>query len=267
MKRIRINVSRCIIDIVLIASVITGIYSLENFLSIPQQAITSNQQILIDNIQNSIHSVVQIKNFSVGCQGSGVAWTEDIICTARHVVEGGTDFEITLNDGTKIRATKVILSKEYDIGFIKIDDLDPNYAVLKPVKFGSVRDIVLGQQVYAIGSPYGEVNLNNVTLGIVSGLNRNQDSIDFYTGKNYGWSVAFMTDAAGHSGNSGCPVFSSDGVVRGILVGGFSPVLIIAMPTDLFMNDLEIIEMMFAQDRYEFEEELTQPINNYHNEM
>ena len=49
-------------------------------------------------------------------------------------------------------------------------------------------------------------------------------------------------------------MFTADGMVRGILVGGFSPVLISVMPCDLFMADLPFIVMMFAQDRYEREE-------------
>ena len=60
--------------------------------------------------------------------------------------------------------------------------------------------------------------------------------------------------SAGHPGNSGCPVFTMDGTVRGVLVGGFSPVLISVMPVDLFMADLDSIRLMFAQDRYEREE-------------
>lgn len=206
------------------------------------------QNIFVDSIQKTIGSVVQIKNLSQGWQGSGVAWTEDIIVTARHVVEGGTDFEIILNDGIEIRVVKAISSKKYDIGFIKLDE-----KILKPAKFGTVKETVLGQQIYVIGSPWGEVNFNSVTLGIVSGLNRNQDAIDPWTGKPYGWEIAFTTDSAGHPGNSGCPVFTMDGVVRGILVGGYSPVLIICMPVDLFINDLEAIQMMFEQQKFYLE--------------
>jgi hypothetical protein len=66
--------------------------------------------------------------------------------------------------------------------------------------------------------------------------------------------VAFTVDSAGHPGNSGCAVFSSDGVVRGILVGGFSPVLCCVMPCDLFMDDLGLIEDMFGMDRHKHEE-------------
>jgi len=209
---------------------------------------------LCDSIQNTIGSVVQIKNMTMQWQGSGVAWSEDIIVTARHVVEHGIDFEITLNDGTIVKATEAISSKKYDIGFIRLEK-----KILKPAQFGSVKETVLGQSIYVIGSPYGKLNFNSVTLGIVSGLNRDLNFIDLWTGKEYGWSIVFTTDSAGHPGNSGCPVFTLDGKVRGILVGGFSPVLIVCMPVDIFIDKLEVIEMMFEQQK--FQEEL--PIVNY----
>jgi hypothetical protein len=59
-------------------------------------------------------------------------------------------------------------------------------------------------------------------------------------------------------------VFTTDGVVRGILVGGLSPVLISVMPCDLFVEDLPVIALMFAQDRYE-REEATMIYDPYYN--
>lgn len=197
------------------------------------------------SIERTINSVVHITNETQRWQGSGVVVTEDIIMTARHVVENGVDFTITLNNGYKIKATRAISSKKHDLGFIKLDEL-----ILSPVEFGSIEDCKLGQSVYVIGSPYGKLNFNNVTLGIVSGLNRDCDEF----GEDYGWSIAFTTDSAGHPGNSGCPVFTMDGVVRGILVGGHSPVLVYCIPVDLVLEDIDLIEMMFLQNKYEFEE-------------
>lgn len=227
------------------------------------------QNNFINSIQNTIDSVVHIRNITRGWQGSGVAWSKDIIITARHVIEGGANFEITLNNGIRIKAVKAISSEKYDVGFIKLDKFDPNYIKLKPAKFGSVKETVLGQSLYVIGSPYGKLNFNSITLGIVSGLSRNFDSLNYYDYYNtdYGWSVAFTTDSAGHPGNSGCPVFTMDGKVRGILVGGFSPVLIIVMPVDLFMNKLATIEMMFSQNEFYLEKEIHSSDYNYHSGM
>jgi len=234
-----------ILIIICICLVITNISVFKNRLSIDAN---NSQYTLVRAIDETIDSVVQIKNISRGWQGSGVAWSEDIIVTARHVVEGGMDFEITLNNGTIIKAVEAISSKKYDIGFIKL-----NKKVLKPAQFASVKETVLGQAVYVIGSPYGKINFNSVTLGIVSGLNRNFNFVD-YSGVDYGWGISFTTDSAGYPGNSGCPVFTKDKMVRGILVGGFADNLIICVPSDIFIDKLEVIEMMFEQQK--FQEEL-----------
>jgi len=202
-----------------------------------------------DTVAKTIGSVVHIYNNTGGWQGSGVAIAPDLIVTARHVVEDGVDFTITDNNGVEVKATRAASSKKYDVGFIKLDD--PN---LIPAEFGSIENCKLGQQVYAVGSPYGKINFNSVSLGIISGLDRNWDELNSYTGEKYGWEIAFTTDSAGHPGSSGCPIFTMDGKVRGILVGGFSPVLISVMPCDLFLSNIKEINQMFLMDEYQKEE-------------
>ena len=109
-----------------------------------------------NRIQEVLPSVVHIR-----CdrwQGSGVAISEDIVVTARHVVDG-VDYTITLNDGAVVKGIQAITHKDYDIGFIKVDR-----PALAPAKFGSTKGCILGQPVFIIGSPYGKINFNNVTL-------------------------------------------------------------------------------------------------------
>lgn len=198
-----------------------------------------------NKIQEVLPSAVHIM---CSCwQGSGVAISEDIVVTARHVVDG-LDYTITLNDGTVVKGIQAITHKDYDIGFIKVDK-----AILKSAKFGSIKDCVLGQPVFIIGSPFGKINFNSVTLGIISGLDRDWDSLSNY-GEPYGWEVAFTSDAGAHPGNSGGPIFTMDGIVRGLLVGGYSPVLNCSMPCDLFLGDIEVIKLMFAFNKYKVEE-------------
>ena len=204
--------------------------------------------ILEDSVQQVIGSVVHIVNETQDLQGSGFILTPDIVVTARHVAEWGDSFVVTLNDGTKIRSHRALTSKKYDVGFLQLEKA----VYTTGVKLGSIADCRLGQQVFAIGSPFGEVNFNSMTLGVISSLKRELEKYD--CPKDMGWSVTFQTDAAGHPGNSGCPVFTTDGVVRGILVGGFSNALIYCVPVDLFMGDLETIKALFAQDKYQFEE-------------
>ncbi len=210
-----------------------------------------------DQVQTSLKGVVHIA--APQWQGSGFVVGLRLIVTARHCVEGVEDFLITTHDGHQVRATRAISDKEHDVAFIWVDDLAcvtgergtvEHDVVLNPLDLGFIKDCVLGQSVYVIGSPYGKVNFNSLTTGIISGVGVDWSEV----GDDYGWEVAFTIDSAGHPGNSGCPVFTTDGIVRGILVGGFSPVLISVMPCDLFMADLESIRLMFAQDRYEREE-------------
>lgn len=230
-----------------------------------------------DTVQQTKVSVVHIQ--CPQWQGSGFVVTPNIIATARHVNKGVINFTITTHDGHKLKADRAISSKDYDISFIYIDDLTcvlekeaelecnkvKHKVELVPVKLDSIKGCLLGQSIYVIGSPYGKMNFNAVSLGIISGLGRNWDMINPYTGEGYGWSIAFTVDSAGHPGNSGCPVFTMDGKVRGILVGGFSPVLISVMPSDLFIGELKTIELMFIMDKWGREEHIPHtPYYNYH---
>jgi len=206
-----------------------------------------------NRVQEVLPSVVHI--MCDRWQGSGVAITEDIVVTARHVIDG-LNYTITLNDGSKVRGVQAITHKDYDVGFIKVSD--PN---LTPAKFGSIENCVLGQPVFIIGSPYGKINFNSVTLGIISGLDRDWEKLS--RGEPYGWKVAFTSDSGAHPGNSGGPVFTMDGVVRGLLVGGYSPVLNCSMPSDLFLGDIKNIKLMFSFNKYKVEQEKSAHYNAY----
>jgi len=234
----------------------------QRYLDYRSVPVVQKQISLPDRIEQVSDSVVHIVNETQGWQGSGVVVSPDVIMTARHVVEGGEEFTVTLSDDSKLTAVQAISSKKYDLGFIKL-----NEPVLKPARLGSVKECRLGQQVFVIGSPYGKLNFNTVTLGIVSGLNRNFDEwVVKYGYPKYGWSVTFTTDAAGHPGNSGCPIFTMDGRVRGILVGGFSPVLVYCVPVDLVVRDLPLISAMFAMDMYYSEEAKEESWDGYNQE-
>jgi S1-C subfamily serine protease len=224
---------------------------------------------LSDVVEESTKGVVHLQ--CPRWQGSGFVVAPRLIATARHCVEGVTEFVITTHDGHKLRASRAMSSKGHDYAFVYIDDLtcingeheeditckETEHKVkLHPSKLGSIKKCRLGQQVFVLGSPYGKINFNALSLGVVSGLNRNWDH-DGPDGR--GWSIAFTVDSAGHPGNSGGPVFTADGIVRGILVGGFSPVLISVMPCDLFMEDIVEVVKLFKTDKYRREEKVDNP--------
>lgn len=237
------------VSVILVALSLIGLFAF-GVLTIPKMVNIAAESGLETLIEKVLPSVVHVQNDTMGWQGSGVAITKDIILTARHVTEHGTCFTITLNDGTTIQATQAISSKKYYMGFIKLDK-----PILTPAKFTSMDDCKLGTTVFVIGSPYGKIHFNSVTLGIISGLERDLEEFVAREGyPNSGWQITFQTDAAGHPGNSGCPVFTMDGKVRGILVAGFSPVLIHVVPAETVIQDLEQIKILFTMDDYYIEE-------------
>lgn len=199
---------------------------------------------LVDVIQRVKPGVVHI--MCPEWQGSGFIVSEHLIVTARHVVEGVEDFEITFDCGEKVNAIRAISSKNYDIGFVWVDEPMP-----KALTLGSIEACRLGETLIAIGSPFGIDNFNSVTQGILSAEQRDFDS--GYT-SGWGWSTLFQTDTNGEGGNSGGPLFNTKGEVIGVLVGGMSNGIIYCVPSDVFAKDLDMVELMFRQDEYQKEE-------------
>lgn len=246
MSRIR----RVAANVLLVVAI--GIFGIVAWLNAPRILNNLTEKGLEQVVEEVMPSVVHLTNESMRWQGSGVALTEDILLTARHVAEKGSNFVVTLSNGKSYTALHAISSKKYDMGFIKLAE-----PVLTPAEFEStsMKDCKLGTRVFVVGSPYGKLHFNSVTTGIISGLERNID--DFVAREGYpnsGWPITFTTDAAGHPGNSGCPVFTMDGKVRGVLVAGFSPVLIHVVPADTVINDLPQIEILFTLNEYYVEE-------------
>ncbi|HEY6878907.1 MAG TPA: trypsin-like peptidase domain-containing protein, partial [Polyangiales bacterium] len=85
-----------------------------------------------------------------------------------------------------------------------------------PIAIGSSQDLAMGQQVFAIGSPFGlDATLST---GVISGLGR---EIEGLTGLPI--HGAIQTDAAINPGNSGGPLLDSSGRVIGMNTSILSP--------------------------------------------
>ena len=161
-------------------------------------------------------SVVQInvKGSSESGSGTGIIISSDgQILTNNHVVEGageGGTITVSFNDGSITRAEILGLDPKTDLAVIKAK----NKSGLTPATLGSSSELKVGQEVVAIGSPFGLES--TVTSGIISALNRPVSSSDGSGGNKSTVFPAVQTDAAINPGNSGGPLVDLEGRVIGI---------------------------------------------------
>ena len=142
-----------------------------------------------------------------GGTGSGfVIDTAGHIVTNNHVVENATYIEVTFVDGTTAEAQLVGRDPEADLAVIRVD---PTRANLVPVTIADSDQTFIGQQVLAIGSPFGQDF--TLTTGIVSALDRSLQNDNRFS-----IPELIQTDAAINPGNSGGPLLDMAGNVVGV---------------------------------------------------
>ncbi|MGJ9411809.1 trypsin-like peptidase domain-containing protein [Aeromicrobium sp. CF4.19] len=164
---------------------------------------------------NVLPSVTQINVAGGGAGGSGtgiIISSDGEILTNNHVVEAAADdgtITVGFSDGTNAEAEIVGRDPKTDLAVIKAE----GKSGLQPATLGSSNDLTVGQEVVAIGSPFGLES--TVTSGIVSALNRPVASSDGAGGDSTVF-PAVQTDAAINPGNSGGPLVDLEGRVVGI---------------------------------------------------
>ena len=147
--------------------------------------------------------------------GSGLILSENgYILTNYHVIEpaytGGTPIQVITYDGEEFTAEVVGVETDSDLAVLKIDAMG-----LLPAVLGNSDEMRVGQTIYAVGNPLGELTYT-MTSGIVSALNRSiTTDIDVTVNM-------FQIDAAVNNGNSGGPVYSAYGQVIGIVTAKYS---------------------------------------------
>ncbi len=148
-----------------------------------------------------------------GGSGSGVVISADgEILTNYHVVEvaeQGGRVSVGFNDGSTTTAEVVGTDPMTDLAVIKADDVSG----LTPATLGQSGNLDVGEEVVAIGSPFGLEA--TVTSGIVSALHRPVAVGDQGGGMDTTY-PAIQTDAAINPGNSGGPLVNMQGEVVGI---------------------------------------------------
>ena len=140
--------------------------------------------------------------------GSGFVY--DILghtITNAHVIENATKVTVTFLDGNQYNAEIIGSDKFTDIAVIKVNEKP---RLLHPLDIGDSSVLLVGEQVAAIGNPFGLSG--SMTSGIVSQLGRLLFSPD------NGFSIpdVIQTDAAINPGNSGGPLLNMKGEVIGI---------------------------------------------------
>ena len=142
--------------------------------------------------------------------GSGFVYDKQgHIITNSHVIDGATTADITFIDGNTYTAKVIGKDTSGDIAVLQIvDNFSPENLV--PLTIANSSSLEVGQQVIAIGNPFGLSD--TMTTGIVSQTGRlipNQDT---------GFSIpgGIQTDAPINPGNSGGPLLDTQGQVIGI---------------------------------------------------
>jgi putative serine protease PepD len=150
------------------------------------------------------------KGMSSGGTATGTGFVIDTggnILTASHVVDGASSITVTFQDGKTRTASLVSQDNATDVAVLKID---PAGLTLHPLKLGSSSSLGVGDQIAAIGDPFGYAR--SISTGIVSGVDRTVDAPNGFTVAH-----AIQTDAALNPGNSGGPLLNSSGEVVGIV--------------------------------------------------
>lgn len=154
--------------------------------------------------------------------GTGVILsTAGDILTNYHVINGATSLSVELSDGTTHPATVVGTAPQDDLAVIKVSGVSADK--LTPVTLGDSSTLQVGEEVIAIGYPYGLDQ--SVTSGIISGLNRDGSaSSSNSTTSGRTLTGLIQVDAAINPGNSGGPLLNAAGQVIGINTMIESPV-------------------------------------------
>lgn len=128
--------------------------------------------------------------------GSGVAVKHNVIATNCHVALAG-GFIAVIKEGKSSRASLIFANKSQDICLLKLDDM-----TLVPVPLRPSDDLMIGEEVYAIGNP--DHIENYLSKGLIS-------KIEYDKGNTW-----ILTDVTTTHGSSGGGLFDTHGNLVGI---------------------------------------------------
>ena len=185
-----------------------------------EKEVTVTDKGIADAVEKVYDSVVVVETFSRGTAiGSGTGFiykhTGDTyyIITNYHVIAGGDSVKLVLTDSDEEVEAKIVGGDEYaDVAVLSYK----SNKELKVATMGSSKDMRVGDTVFAIGAPLGNVYSWTVTRGILSGKDR-EVTVSIGNSQTNDWIMQVLqTDTAINSGNSGGPLCNSNGEVIGI---------------------------------------------------
>ena len=145
--------------------------------------------------------------------GSGFVLREDgYVGTAFHVVEGSDRQTVMLADGSRHEATLVAGDAMSDLALLKIDRRG-----LPTVTVGSSKDILIGEKIYAIGTPASPDYAGSLSAGEISYVERIVHVCEEGTGALQKKMRLLQITAPVNPGNSGCPLFDEYGRLVGVV--------------------------------------------------
>ena len=179
-----------------------------------QQTSSYSQNLsLIEIFEKSESGVVRVnvqrEEQISGINGVGSGFVFDKkghIITNAHVIENAQKVVVTFLDGRSYNAEVIGYDEFTDIGVIKVN---ADLSLLHPLSLGDSSNLKVGEQIAAIGNPFGLSG--SMTSGIVSQLGRLLPS-----GLGYSIPDVIQTDAAINPGNSGGPLLNMRGDIVGI---------------------------------------------------
>ena len=173
---------------------------------------TTSLQQSVETVAKAVEpSVVEVT--STGGQGSESIGSGDIltadgyIVTNDHVVQGFSNFTVTLSNGTNKQAQLIGQDPQDDLAVLKI-----NATGLTPIAIGDSSKVTVGEFNIAVGSPLGLQN--SATFGIVSALNRSASEAP--SGPAGELTGLIQTSAPFNPGNSGGALVNLQGQLIGI---------------------------------------------------
>jgi S1-C subfamily serine protease len=147
--------------------------------------------------------------------GTGVVIdTNGKIMTCLHIVDQAKAIAVTFSDGTESSAQVSAKVAKSDIALLAPQTIPDN---LTPAVLGSSGSLRVGDEVMAVGNPFGSPD--SLTSGVVSGLGRSYADPD--TGVSFNNLIQF--DAAVNPGCSGGPLIDRRGEVVGIVAALLNP--------------------------------------------